>query len=107
MKMTSLHRALLACTLIAAPAFSAEVVVTQQNKSFSTTGINLKLGDKIVFRNADAFAHNLYSVSEGAVFGSFTQQAGETLAVPVTKEGEFEVRCAFHPQMKLQVKVHK
>ena len=104
--MNSFHRILLVCAL-AAPAFSAEVVVTQQNKHFSTPEINLKPGDKIVFRNADDFAHNLYSLTEGATFGSFMQQPNATLAVPVTKEGDFEVHCAFHPQMKLRVKVHK
>jgi plastocyanin len=105
--MNSLIRTLMACALIATPAFSADVVVTQKDKHFSTTEISLKPGDKIVFRNADDFAHNLFSVTPGATFGAYMQPVGGTVTVPVAKEGDFEVRCAYHPQMKLQVKVHK
>jgi plastocyanin len=93
--------------LLTAPAFAEEVVITQKDLRFSKTEVVAKQGDKLVFRNADDFAHNLYSVSAGTTFGSHMQDAHTTIAVPVETQGEFDVKCAIHPQMKLHVKVQK
>jgi plastocyanin len=93
--------------LLTMPLFAEDVVITQKDLRFSKTEVVAKQGDKLVFRNADDFAHNLYSVSAGATFGSYMQQAHATLTVPAEKEGEFDVKCAIHPQMKLHVKIQK
>lgn len=88
-------------------AWSEDVVIVQKDKQFSRTVVHVKEGDKLVFKNQDDVVHNLYSVSPGTKFGSYTQQPGQTTPVTVASEGEFEVQCAIHPKMKLTVKVDK
>lgn len=98
---------LIAGAMLAVPAFAEDIAIVQKDMKFSQTVVTVKIGDKLVFRNSDDFAHNLFSMSPGSVFGSYMQLAGGVTSVPMIKEGEFEVQCAFHPKMKLLVKVHK
>ncbi len=102
-----MKKMLLLSTLLTGLAFGEDVVIIQKDKQFSKQVVHLKAGDKLVFKNADDVVHNLYSVSPGTQFGSYTQQPGQTTPVTVSKEGEFEVECAIHPRMKITVKVSK
>lgn len=82
-------------------------VVGQKNKAFTTKTIRAKVGDKLVFRNDDAFHHNVFSLSDTQSFdlGSFGQ--GVAREVVLTKTGTLEIECAIHPEMKLIVEVGK
>lgn len=89
------------------PAWSEDVVVVQQHTQFSETTVSLKPGDNLVFKNADDFSHNLFSLTPGVQFSPVMQKPGDRLSVPISKEGDFTVNCAIHPKMKLLVKVRK
>lgn len=92
---------LLPCTVFA----TQEIVVTQKNKAFSSATLTLRVGDKISFRNEDAFVHNIFSLTDEMPFDLGTYPQGQAKSVTFTKAGKFEIECAIHPEMKLVVTV--
>ena len=98
--------ALLFAALLPAAAHAAqEVVVAQKNKAFSTAAITIHVGDKVSFRNDDAFVHNVFSLTDAMPFDLGTAPQGQAKAVAFTKAGKFEIECAIHPEMRLIVTV--
>jgi plastocyanin len=80
--------------------------VGQKNKAFSTATLLIKPGDRVVFENDDQITHNVYSTQKGKTsFNLKAQAPGVSTSVTFANEGNFEVRCAFHPKMKLLVVV--
>ena len=95
----------LASTVTAASA--AEVVITQKDKAFQPAEVTIHPGDTLVFKNEDPVNHNVFSETKGLDFVIKSQKPGESGNVTLTGEGTTEVRCAFHPAMKLNVTVKK
>jgi plastocyanin len=81
--------------------------VGQKNKTFSVALLLIKPGDKVTFDNDDQITHNVYSAQKGNTFNLKAQAPGDSTSVTFTKEGSFEVRCAFHPKMKMFVVVKR
>jgi plastocyanin len=92
---------------LAAAADAAEVVVTQKDKTFQPAAVTIHPGDTLVFKNEDPVNHNVFSQTKGLDFVIKSQKPGESGNVTLTGEGTTEVRCAFHPAMKLNVTVKK
>jgi plastocyanin len=84
---------------------AAEHVVSQKNKSFSVNALSVKVGERVVFTNDDAFAHNVFSSSAGFIFNLKVQAPGASMPISFDQPGTVDVRCAFHPTMKLSVTV--
>jgi plastocyanin len=84
----------------------AEHEVTQKERKFSKDAITIKVGDTIKYKNADGFKHNIMSESNGYNINA-VQEPGSETSIKYDKEGEVEMECAIHPQMKLKVKVEK
>lgn len=103
--LVTLGCALAALTVLAAT--EPENVIVQQDKAFSTNEITIKAGQKLVFKNSDDVAHNVFSVSKDNPFSIKVQQPGESTPVWFTNAGTTEVRCSIHPRMKLVVTVQK
>jgi len=78
-------------------------VVSQKNKQFVPGEITIGVGDSLSFSNDDVVTHNVFSRSEGFAFNLKLQSPGKVHAVPFTQAGTAEIRCAFHPTMKLRV----
>ena len=98
--------ALLVAVLLPALAHAAqEVVVAQKNKAFSTAAITIHVGDKVSFRNDDAFVHNVFSLTDAMPFDLGTAPQGQAKSIAFTKPGKFEIECAIHPEMRLLVTV--
>jgi plastocyanin len=98
--------ALLSCLAVLSPAFTAqEVVVAQKNKSFSQPKITIHAGDKVTFRNDDAFVHNVFSLTDAQPFDLGTYTQGQAKSVTFAKAGTYDIECAIHPEMKLTVVV--
>jgi plastocyanin len=87
------------------PAAAAEIVVVQKGKAFSTANVKAKVGDKIVFRNEDSFAHNIFTLSPAQPFDLGITPKGGQKDVTLTKEGQLEIECAIHPAMKVVIDV--
>lgn len=91
----------------AAVVVGAQHTVSQKDKKFSTAALALKVGDKIVFKNEDEIIHNVYSPTKGFEFNMVAQKPGTSAEHAFSAEGTVEVRCAFHPTMKLTITVKK
>lgn len=98
--------ALFAATLVPA-AFAAEpaAVVSQKGKAFDPGSISIKAGESVRFTNDDTVSHNVHSRHSDANFNVGLQKPGEQSDITFEKAGEFDVRCAIHPSMKMKVKV--
>lgn len=79
--------------------------IGQKDKTFSSAALTVKAGDSIIFKNDDEVTHNVFSNSSGNEFNLKTQAPGATSTVTMKTAGTVEVRCAFHPKMKLTVTV--
>jgi len=103
-------RAILAAALLAAAAgaaHAADHLVTQQGNQFSTKELRVKAGDTVSFRNDDPHFHNIFSLSDTQSFDLGSYPKGESRKVTFAKEGEVDVECAIHPNMKMTIKVAK
>ena len=70
--------------------------------------LKLKAGDKLTFANRDIAAHNINATAGADTVFDFGLQppgAANDRSFEFKKKGEFEVRCAIHPKMKLKVVV--
>jgi plastocyanin len=82
-------------------------VVDQKGKTFSVAMVKVGTGDTIVFKNDDQVTHNIFSASKGHEFNLKAQAPGASASVQVSGDGDIEIRCAFHPRMKLVVTIVK
>lgn len=102
--------ATLALSLVATAGFaSAETIeIEQVNKKFSKDGekikrITIKQGDELNFVNKDATTHQIHDKKN--VFEPVSQKTGESTTWKFEEPGEYKIRCAIHPKMKLKVTV--
>jgi plastocyanin len=100
-----LRPALLA-VVAALPAFAGHTV-HQKGKTFSQPELAVKPGEQITFVNDDAVVHNVFSATAGNAFNLKAQAPGSSASTTFASEGTVDVRCAFHPTMKLRVVVKK
>jgi len=77
--------------------------VGQKNKTFSVALLLIKPGDQVIFENDDQITHNVYSTHKGGSFNLKAQAPGVSTSVTFASQGTYEIRCAFHPKMKLSV----
>ena len=83
---------------------AATFVISQKGRAFAPTEITIKRGDTIQFVNDDGdLLHHAFLQSDSFSFDSGDQDPGSTFEVKFTVAGQFTVRCAIHPKMKLVV----
>jgi len=99
--------AAVAAGLFAATTLAAEFEVVQLNKAFGVSELKVKVGDTVNFKNNDAFAHNIYSLSDVKNFDLGSYQSGQTRKVVFDKPGTVDVECALHPGMKMTISIQK
>jgi len=104
--MTSIRMLTFAALIAASPwSLAGEHLVSQKDKSFSTKTLDIKVGDKVAFRNDDAFSHNIFSLTDAMPFDLGTYGGGQMKAVTFAKAGKFEIECAIHPDMRMVINV--
>jgi len=86
---------------------AADHVIVQKDKTFHPNHLKVKVGDRIIFKNDDGFAHNAFSDSDAAEFDIGMQKPGQDVVVTMKKPGKVEVECAIHPNMHLTIEVEK
>lgn len=84
-------------------ANAAEFEVGQKDKKFTTDTIKVKVGDTVKFTNEDEFFHNVFSLSDSAMFDLGSYPKGESRTVKFEDAGTVEVECAIHPSMIMKV----
>jgi plastocyanin len=90
---------------VASMLHAKDVVVDQKNKTFIPHSVTLNVGDNLVFKNSDDFAHNAYTDDEANEFDIGMQPPGVVKKVKMKAPGKFDVECAIHPNMLLEVTV--
>lgn len=104
--MRGLLGALVASALIA-PAGAAvqgtRHTVTIDGVQFSPAVLTVHPGDRIVWVNKDPFPHTATAANK--VFDSGSIAANASWSYTVTKKGEIEYSCTFHPTMKGKISV--
>ena len=101
--MSTLTKSFLSIALTATSCFAAEHIITQKDKTFIPHSLNVAVGDTLIFKNADPFAHNAYTDDEANEFDIGMQTPGKDASVKVKAAGKFNIECAIHPNMILEV----
>ncbi len=103
-----MHALLMAATLVglAAGTLAAQrISVSQQGKSFAPSELSISRGDTVAVINDDQVLHHVYVESPAFNFDSGERAPGQTASITFGVRGSFDVLCAIHPKMRLQVKV--
>jgi plastocyanin len=87
---------------LALPQYS----VSQKGREFNPGQITIKRGETVQIVNDDGdLLHHAYVDSEKFTFDSGDQQPGSKTDITFPVAGKFDVLCAIHPKMKLEVSV--
>ena len=86
---------------------AAEYDVGQKNKQFTEKQLTIKVGDSVKFTNEDEFFHNVFSLSDAAMFDLGSYAKGKSKSVVFDTEGKIDVECAIHPSMHMVIEVSK
>ncbi len=89
--------------VIVSSLFAADHVIDQKGKTFLPHSISVAVGDTITFENSDPFAHNAYTDDEKNEFDIGMQAPGKPTTIKIQGAGKFNVECAIHPNMLLEV----
>jgi len=83
--------------------FGADHAIDQKGKTFIPHEITIAVGDTLTFTNSDPFAHNAYTDDEANEFDIGMQSPGTKASVTIKSAGTFNIECAIHPNMLLEV----
>ena len=87
---------------LALPQYS----ISQKGREFHPGEITLKRGETIEIVNDDGdLLHHAYINSEKFSFNSGDQEPGSKTTITFPLAGDFDVLCAIHPKMRLEVHV--
>ncbi len=87
---------------LALPQYS----VSQKGREFNPGQITIRRGETIEIVNDDGdLLHHAYIDSDKFSFDSGDQQPGSKTDITFPVSGNFDVLCAIHPKMKLEVHV--
>lgn len=96
--------AALGATGVALAQAQPAATVGQKDKVFSQEQVALRAGQTVRFTNDDTVAHNVMVRDPGgATRAAVLQRPGEHTDVGFDKPGEYDVRCAIHPRMRMTV----
>jgi len=99
-----MKKIILSTIVVATSLFAESHIIDQKGKTFIPHSVSVAVGDTITFKNSDPFAHNAYTDDEANEFDIGMQKPGNDVSVPVKAAGTFNVECAIHPNMLLEVK---
>ena len=87
-------------------ALAASAEVDQVGQRFSRTHLSVAKGDVVQFVNHDDVTHNINVIDEhGTATDKGSQKPGTYIEHMFGKDGNFTVRCAIHPKMKMTITV--
>lgn len=81
------------------------ITISQKKRKYAPGAVMIKAGDKIRIVNDDIFLHHAFIDEETMTFDSGSMEEGETRDIRFSAAGTFQVRCAIHPKMRLDVTV--
>ena len=94
--------AALVAALWTAPAFGETITVAMGNVTYTPEKISARIGDTIVWINNDVFAHTATARDKSWDVNILPKKTG---SYSVTKAGNIEYYCRYHPNMVGQIEV--
>ncbi len=91
--------------LFASAQAGSEPVISQKNRTYAPGAVTLKPGESLKIINDDIFLHHAFVKSDKMQFDSGSMEEGDSVRLTFEKSGEYQVLCAIHPKMKLNVSV--
>lgn len=97
---------LIGALAIGAALAAAGVDIDQVNQKFSKSSVSIAAGDTVNFHNMDTVTHNINVIDANAVpEDQGLQDPGQTITKTFKLAGQYQIRCAIHPRMKMTVTV--
>jgi len=101
MRAGILLAAMLACA-VCAPAQAETIAVAINNIAYAPVEISARVGDTIVWTNNDIVAHTATARDKSWDYNILPKK---TASMTVTKAGDVEYFCRYHPNMVGRIKV--
>jgi plastocyanin len=96
----------LVAAVIAPVALAADApIVSQRNRAFAPSQLQVARGSTVQIMNDDKVTHHIYVDAPTMKFDSGEQPVGKAVELRFDEAGTFDVLCAIHPTMHLQVNV--
>ena len=84
----------------------SQLSISQKGRQFRPADVTIKRGETVHIVNDDAdLRHHAYIDSDNLKYDSGDQEPGSKISIAFPVAGNFEVLCAIHPKMKLDVHV--
>ena len=84
----------------------SQLLISQKGRQFRPGTVTIKRGETVQIVNDDAdLRHHAYIDSDSLKYDSGDQEPGSKISIAFPVAGDFEVLCAIHPKMKLDVHV--
>ena len=80
-------------------------LISQKNRTYAPGAITIKQGNTVKIINDDIFLHHAFVDSPNMKFDSGSQKKGTIVEIAFKERGIYDVLCAIHPKMKLEVTV--
>jgi plastocyanin len=94
----------IACATLALA--QSQLLISQKGRQFRPGEVTIKRGETVQIVNDDAdLRHHAYIDSDSLRYDSGDQEPGSKISIAFPVAGDFEVLCAIHPKMKLDVHV--
>jgi len=81
------------------------ITISQKKRTYAPKAVTIKAGDKLRVVNDDIFLHHAFIDSPDLQYDSGSMEEGEERDIQFNKPGEYQIKCAIHPKMNLDVKV--
>ena len=84
----------------------SQLLISQKGRQFRPGVVTISRGETVQIVNDDAdLRHHAYIDSDSLKYDSGDQEPGSRISIAFPAAGDFEVLCAIHPKMKLDVHV--
>lgn len=91
--------------VLAQSATDDVITISQKRRKYAPAAVTIKPGDTLRIVNDDIFLHHAFVDDEALRYDSGSMEEGETRDIQFTEVGNYQVKCAIHPRMRLEVTV--
>jgi len=82
-----------------------DIVISQKNRTYAPGAVTIQKGESLKILNDDLFLHHAFIDSDDMEFDSGSMDEGESATIKFSTSGVYNVKCAIHPKMNLEVTV--
>ena len=81
------------------------ITISQKRRKYAPGAVTIKPGDTLRIINDDIFLHHAFIDSDLLQYDSGSMEEGERRDIQFTEVGAYQIKCAIHPRMRLDVTV--